>query len=306
MNIQIDPHKFGKVAVLMGGLSSEREISLISGSAVVSALQGLQFDVHAIDVGNDIVQRLLEGKYDRAFIALHGPGGEDGVIQGMLETLKIPYTGSAVAASALAMDKQRSKWLWQALHIPTPPFMLVDETTKVEDVLKKLQLPLAVKPVSQGSTLGVTKVVSKDQFAKAVVLARTYEERVMVEPWIEGRELTVGILDNQALPSIRIVPPEFYDYEAKYFSDLTEYHCPSGLSPEEETKLQELALAAYRSIGCRHWGRVDMMQDKEGQFWLLEVNTIPGLTDHSLVPKAAKSIGISFPELLVRILAQTL
>lgn len=305
--MHIDSKKFGKVAVLLGGMSAEREVSLMSGNAVVAALKSQNIDAHPIDVGRDIYSVLDAGKFDRAFIALHGPGGEDGVIQGVLETLGIPYTGSQVCASALAMDKQRSKWIWQGLNLATLPFVVLDENTQAEAILQQFNLPWAVKPIAQGSTLGVSKVSKIEQFQQAVALAYSFDNRVMVEPWIEGKELTVGILNDTALPVIYIEAPQgFYDYEAKYFSEVTQYHCPSGLSAEEETSVQKMALEAYRALGCRHWGRVDLMQDSSGQAWILEVNTIPGLTDHSLVPKAAKQIGINFTELTIRILAQTL
>lgn len=305
--MQVDPKIFGKVGVLMGGLSAERDISLMSGKAVLAALLMQGIDAHAVDVDHEIGAKLQSEKYDRVFIALHGPGGEDGVIQGMLETLAIPYTGSGVAASALAMDKQRSKWIWQGVGIATLPFMIVDKNTQPAAILNKIALPWVVKPVSLGSTLGVTKVTTLEQFLPAVDLALSYDQRVMVEHWVEGKELTVGILEAQALPVVWIEAPQgFYDYEAKYFSNATQYHCPSGLQSAEEAKVQALALNAYQALGCRHWGRVDLMQDQQGQYWVLEVNTIPGLTDHSLVPKAAKVCGIDFAALTIKILAQTL
>jgi D-alanine-D-alanine ligase len=298
--------KFGKVAVLMGGLSSEREISLMSGKAVHAALLQQGIDAHAVDVGHDICQQLIAGQYDRAWIALHGPGGEDGVIQGVLETLQIPYTGSDVAASSLAMDKQRTKWLLQGIGLPTPRFVIADKNISAESVSQHFSLPWAVKPNSQGSTLGITRVNDVADFKKALDLAFTYDQHVIIEPWIIGKELTVGILDQQALPVIHIeAQTNFYDYEAKYFSDETLYHCPSNLSVEIEKKAQQIALQAYQAVGCRHWGRVDLILDQQNQVWVLEVNTIPGMTDHSLVPKAAKQIGINFNELVVKILEKT-
>lgn len=305
--MELDPKKFGKVVVLMGGQNSEREVSLMSGNEVIKGLQQYNIDVHAIDVGNDIVAKLIEGNFDRAFIALHGVYGEDGTIQGLLESLKIPYTGSGVAASALAMDKIRSKWLLQRLGIPTLPFIIANGEINFADVKKQLKLPLVVKPNTQGSSVGVTKVTNEIEFNKAIEAAREFDSDIFIEPWIEHQELTVGILDEEALPVIRIATPVgFYDYHAKYFSDDTQYHIPSGLSEAKEEEVKRIALEAYHALGCKHLGRVDLVMDEDGKVDVLEVNTVPGLTSHSLVPKAAKACGIDFAELSLRILAQTL
>ncbi len=304
---KFDPQQFGKVAVLMGGQNAEREVSLMSGQGVVDALKKHHIDVQAIDVGDDVYQQLVQAKLDRAFIALHGSFGEDGVIQGALETLKIPYTGSSVCASAIAMDKIITKLVWRGLALPTSDFVVLNQTTDAKQVIKQLGLPLAIKPVCQGSSLGVTKVTELAEFKKALALAHNYGCRVMAEPWLQGREFTVGILGNQALPIIHIATPVgFYDYEAKYYSDDTQFNIPCGLSAEAEKTTQELAFKAYQALGCRHWGRVDLMEDEKGKLWLLEVNTIPGLTSHSLVPQAARACGIEYDELIVRILQQTL
>ncbi|CAN5402607.1 D-alanine--D-alanine ligase [soil metagenome] len=308
----IEPEKFGKVAVLLGGLSAEREVSLNSGNAVFQALKRQNIDAEAIDVGVDIVAQLQALKPDRAFIALHGPGGEDGVIQGLLEWLQIPYTGSGVGASAIAMDKPRAKWVWQANGLPTLPFILLNEKSSSESDIEKLQnipfnYPYCVKPIGEGSSNGVTRVNQADQLEAAIVAAAQYNSPIMIEPWIEGKELTVGILAQEPLPPIEIqVAEAFYDYKAKYLVNSTNYICPCDLSLERSHELQQLALQAFQLLGCRHWGRVDIMMDKQGKFWLLEVNTIPGLTDHSLVPKAANVTGLNFDDLIVTILAQTL
>lgn len=308
----LTPEKFGKVAVLFGGLSAEREVSLDSGNAVVQALQRQHIETVAIDVGTDIVAQLQAAEPDRAFIALHGMGGEDGVMQGLLEWLRIPYTGSGVAASALAMDKLRSKWLWKAHGLPVLPFVLLNKNLDVAQVLEKIaeipfDYPYCVKPVSEGSSNGVTRVDHADQLAAAIAAAGQYNCDIMIEPWIVGKELTVGILAEEPLPPIEIqAAGAFYDYKAKYLVDSTRYMCPCDLEPKRSAELQHIALQAFQSLGCRHWGRVDVMMDKQDQFWLLEVNTIPGLTDHSLVPKAAQATGLNFDDLIVTILAQTL
>ncbi|NOX91436.1 MAG: D-alanine--D-alanine ligase [Gammaproteobacteria bacterium] len=296
----------GKVAVLMGGLSAERDVSLRSGVAVLAALQRQNIDAHGVDVGHDIVSVLLDGRFDCAFIALHGRRGEDGVIQGVLETLNIPYTGSGVLGSALSMDKIRSKQVWQAAGLPTPAFAVLNDDSDWSAVVDELGLPLAVKPVHEGSSLGATCVQQQEGLEPAWRSAVEFDAAVMAEPWIIGEEYTVGILDGEALPVIRLeTPREFYDYEAKYNADDTRYHCPSGLPAADEQQFQALALSAFTALGAKGWGRIDFMLDKKNEPWLLENNTVPGLTDHSLVPMAARAAGIDFDELILRILAAT-
>jgi D-alanine-D-alanine ligase len=295
---------FGKVAVLMGGHSSEREISLLSGNAVLAALRRRGVDAHAFDPAERPLEDLKREGYVRAFIALHGRYGEDGTVQGALELLGIPYTGSGVMASALALDKWRTKLIWQAVGIPTPRYELLTEAADAEAVVERLGLPLIVKPVCEGSTIGLTKVTAAGQLAPAYRAAAKYDRLVLVEEFVAGQELTVSILGEQALPIIRIEPAvELYDYQAKYFSDDTKYFCPSGLPADMERRLQVQALEAYRIVGCEGWGRVDLILDAAGRASFLEVNTSPGMTGHSLVPMAAKQAGIDFDELVVRILA---
>ena len=296
--------QYGKVAVLMGGLSAEREISLRSGAAVLAALQRQGVDAHGVDVGRDIVEVLLAGRFDCAFIALHGRRGEDGVIQGVLETLNIPYTGSGVLGSALSMDKILSKQVWQAAELPTPAFILLDGDSDWSAVVAELGLPLAVKPAHEGSSLGTTRVERAEDVQPAWAKAAEFDAAVMAEPWVIGEEYTVAILGDEALPVIRLeTPREFYDYLAKYQADDTRYHCPSGLDAAQEKELQALALDAFRALGAAGWGRIDVMLDENGKPWLLENNTVPGLTDHSLVPMAAQAAGIGFDELVLRILS---
>ncbi len=307
LNKEVSPKEFGRVAVLMGGPYAEREVSLMSGNAVLKALKEAEVDVYAIDVDDTLCEKLVTNRPDRIFVAMHGTFGEDGTLQGLLETLKIPYTGSGVLASALALHKEKSKFLWQSLGLPTLDFILADETITFATAKAKLGLPLAVKPTSEGSSVGVTCVNTEQEFILAMKKAGRNHGQIMIEPWIVGEELTMSIVADTALPVIRIVAPVgFYDYEAKYFSDDTQYHIPSGLSQAKEHEAQELALKAYKSLGCRHWARVDGIQDKSGKVWLLEVNTIPGLTGHSLVPQAAAAIGINFKTLILTILKQTL
>lgn len=294
---------FGRVALLMGGQSTEREVSLKSGAAVLTALQNRGVQVEALDIVPDLPRQLMEGGFERVFIALHGRGGEDGVIQGMLETLGLPYTGSGVLASALAMDKLKTKQLWLGIGLPTPEFVLLVEPTDLGEVVERLGLPLIVKPVREGSSVGMTKVTEKEQLAAAYKKAATYDREVIVERWIEGAEYTASILGQQLLPLIRLETPRaFYDYEAKYSEATTRYLCPCGLPPGEERALQALAWRAFQALRGSGWGRVDLMVDRSGQPWLLEVNTIPGLTDHSLVPMAARQAGIGFEALVLRIL----
>jgi D-alanine-D-alanine ligase len=291
------------VAVLMGGRSAEREISLKSGTMVLDALCRQGVDAHAFDPRDQGLDALQAQRFDRAFIALHGRFGEDGTVQGALEYLGIPYTGSGVMASALAMDKWRTKLLWQAAGLPTPPYELLTARTDPAALAQKLGLPLMVKPAREGSSIGMSKVTSVEKVAPAYELAAKHDEVIIAERFIEGMELTAAILDDVPLPLIRLETPRvFYDYEAKYFANDTRYVCPCGLPAEAEKRVQAVALEAFRLVGCRGWGRVDLMLDRAGDPYLLEVNTIPGMTDHSLVPMAARAAGISFEALVARIL----
>ena len=295
--------KFGKVAVLMGGRSAEREISLKSGTRVLDALKKSGVDAHAFDPRDHGLEALRAQRFDRAFIALHGRFGEDGTVQGALEYLGIPYTGSGVMASALAMDKWRTKLLWRAVGLPTPNCELIGARTESAGLAARLGLPLMVKPAREGSSLGMSKVTTIEKIAPAYELAARYDDVVIAERFVEGMELAAGILGDAPLPLIRLeTPREFYDYEAKYFADDTRYICPCGLPAEQERSVQRMALEAFRILGCSGWGRVDAMLDRDGKLQLLEVNTIPGMTDHSLVPMAARAKGISFEDLCVRIL----
>jgi len=294
---------FGRVVVLFGGTSAEREISLKSGQAVFGALLKMGVDAHAMDVGEDVIERLQEGKFDRAFIVLHGRGGEDGVIQGVLEMLDIPYTGSDVLASALAMDKVVSKTVWRGMGLPTPVAVLIEDVVTSNAVIDELGLPLIIKPASEGSSLGMSKVTEAEQFESACKVALQLEGRVFAERWIAGAEYTASIVCGQVLPLIRVeTPNEFYDFDAKYKKNSTQYHCPCGLGAVQEKALQALALKAFKGLTCAGWGRVDFMMDESGQAWLIEVNTVPGMTDHSLVPMAAAAMGCDFDELVWRIL----
>jgi len=296
---------FGKVAVLFGGRSGEREVSLKSGSAVLAALQRQGVDAHAFDPATQDLSALKA--YDRAFIALHGRYGEDGTIQGALELMDIPYTGSGVMASALGMDKWRTKLLWTAAGVATPNYVLMDDSTHAENVVTALGLPLFVKPANEGSSIGVSKVKQAGDLMAAYSLAKQSDPLVIAEQFVGGGEYTVGILGDTALPIVRIVPKnEYYDYEAKYLRDDTEYRCPSGLPVEQEQQIQAEALQAFKVLGCKGWGRVDFLMDDAGKHYFLEVNTSPGMTDHSLVPMAAKAAGLDFEALVIRILQQTL
>ena len=298
---------FGKVVLLYGGLSAEREVSLMSGEAVLNGLREGGVDVHPLDVGEDIFERLAEGRYDRAFNILHGRGGEDGTIQGALQMLNVPCTGSGVLGSALAMDKQRTKLMWQAVGLPVAPSVPVMSETDLETIAAQTGFPVMVKPIHEGSSIGLTKAESMEGLLKAWWVAARYDDQIMVEKWIEGAEYTLGIVGREVLPTIRLeTPREFYDYEAKYADGAgTRYHCPSGLSDAEEENLATLALAAFDAVGASSWGRIDLITDEHGP-WLLEVNTNPGMTSHSLVPMAAAQGGWSFPELVWRILETTL
>lgn len=296
--------EFGRVAVLMGGQSAEREISLKTGHAVTAALLRRGVAAEAVDVGPDTVSRLRDAGYDRAFVALHGRGGEDGAMQGFLETLGIPYTGSGVLGSAVAMDKPVSKRLWHAAGLPTPPFAILEPGFDTDRVVKEVGLPMMVKPAREGSSLGAVKVTHKDELADARAQAAALDAAVLAEAWITGPEYTAAILGDEVLPLIRLATPRgFYDYQAKYEAEDTHFECPCDLPPETAREYEDLGRRAFRVLGASGWGRVDFMVDEAGQPWLLEVNTIPGLTDHSLVPMAAREAGIGFDELVLRILA---
>jgi D-alanine-D-alanine ligase len=295
--------EFGRVAVLMGGRSAEREISLISGNEVLAGLQRKGVDAYGIDVSFDICHKLGSGQFDRAFIVLHGRGGEDGEIQGFLQAINLPYTGNGVTASVLSMNKRISKNNWIQQGLPTAGFERVTATTDVAELVARLGLPLIIKPVNEGSSIGMSKVNTEKQLSHAIDLALKYDADVIAEQWIQGEEYTVAILDGEALPAIRLITPhEFYDYEAKYKANTTEYLCPCGLDAESEEQMQQLAVQAFNGLGMSGWGRVDFMRDGAGQFYLLEANSVPGMTDHSLVPMAAKQAGISFDDLVWRIL----
>jgi len=300
-----DPKVYGKVALLYGGQTAEREVSLSSGGCILEALRALNIDVHPIDVDKNIISVLQRGKFDRVFNILHGPMGEDGTIQGLLEFMNIPYTGSGVLGSAIAMDKFRTKQIWQASGLPTAAFVRC--TSDDVSALAHLKLPLAIKPIFDGSSVGITKLTRLEDFPEAYRLAAQYGE-VMAEEWIEGKEFSIGIVGERALSPILIAPKnKFYDYEAKY-SDAsgTMYLCPAGLSPSDETELKALSLQGFKACACEGWGRMDAMQDHNGQFYLLEMNTTPGMTPTSLLPKMAKVDGWGFEELVERVLAQTL
>jgi D-alanine-D-alanine ligase len=289
----------------MGGPSSEREISFLSGNAVLAALKSRGVDAHAFDPAERDLFDLRRERFDRAFIALHGRFGEDGTVQGALETLRIPYTGSGVMASALAMDKWRTKLVWLASGIPTPRYRMVDERTDWMRVVAELGLPLIVKPSREGSTIGITKVTGADrnELAQAFEDAAQHDPMVLVEEFVEGTELTASIVNRRALPLIRIVAPQGnYDYHHKYFSDETRYDCPAGLPDEVEHAIRRQALAAFDIVGCSGWGRLDLILRADGSWSFLEVNTSPGMTGHSLVPMAAREAGMPFPELCIEIL----
>jgi len=302
-----DARQFGRVAVVMGGQSAERDVSLDSGRNVLAALRAKGVDAHAVDGIPALLDALRAGHYARVFNILHGQhgGGEDGVLQGALESLRVPYTGSGVLGSALSMDKVRSKWVWVAQGLPTPRFVPLAKGDDVHAAAAKLGLPVIVKPSSEGSSVGITRVFKDSDLDAAVELAARYPGDLLVESLIEGDELTVSVLGRQALPSIRIVPKgAFYDYHAKYVAEDTQYICP-GLDGAAEEEIRTLALAAFDALDCSGWGRVDVMRDREGRNWLLEANTAPGMTSHSLVPKSAKAIGIDFETLCWRILEST-
>ncbi|MBK5007665.1 MULTISPECIES: D-alanine--D-alanine ligase [Pseudomonas] len=303
----LDVKAFGRVAVLYGGKSAEREVSLKSGAAVISALTAAGVDVVAIDVGDDLLTRLQSEKVDRAFIILHGRGGEDGSMQGLLECLGIPYTGSGILASALAMDKLRTKQVWQSLGIPTPRHAVLASESDCLRASTELGFPLIVKPAHEGSSIGMAKVNSEQELVAAWQDAANYDSQVLVEQWIHGPEFTIAVLRGQVLPPIALGTPHvFYDYDAKYIANDTQYRIPCGLDSVKEQELIDLTARACDAIGIEGWGRLDVMQDEQGRFWLLEVNTAPGMTDHSLVPMAARAAGLDFQQLVLAILADSM
>ena len=295
--------EFGKVAVLMGGPSAEREISLISGNAVLKALRSRGVDAHAFDPAERALFTLPGEGFKRAFIALHGRFGEDGTVQGALEVLRIPYTGSGVMASALAMDKWRTKLVWEACGIPTPRFAMVDAGTAWDKLLDQLGLPMVIKPAREGSSIGLTKVRAPSELLPAFRLASKLDDLVIAEEFVGGQEVTASILGDTALPLIRIEAPQGnYDYQNKYFTDEVKYHCPAGIRPDVEEEIRAVALKSFRVLGCRGWGRADVMLRPDGRYSFLEMNTSPGMTGHSLVPIAARATGLEYPDLCVRIL----
>ena len=301
-----DPRAFGAVAVVMGGTSAEREVSLNSGANVLEALRARGVDAHPVDGVPALLEGLRAGRYARVFNILHGRGGEDGTLQGALESLGVPYTGSGVLGSALSMDKVRTKQVWIALGLPTPRYASWRPGDDVREAIADLGLPVVVKPSHEGSSVGISRVRSPADLSAALALAARYDGEMVIEQLIEGGEYTVGILGREALPTIHIVPPgEYYDYHAKYVSDDTQYLCP-GLQGEAEEDMRALALRAFDAAGASGWGRVDVMRDRNGDNWLLEVNTTPGMTSHSLVPKAPRAVGIDFPRLCWRILETSL
>jgi len=298
---------FGKVAVLMGGVSAEREISLKSGNAVLKGLQAKAVDAHGIDANPNNIDQLKAQGFDRAFIVLHGRWGEDGIVQGALQSIGLPYTGSGVLGCALAMDKVRSKQIWQAKNLPTARYRVLRSENDLDGLIDELGLPLFLKPAREGSSVGIGKVSESQDLLEVYRQAAAIGDDVLAEQFISGAELTVSILKGQALPIIRMsTDNEFYDYEAKYQSDDTQYFCPAGLTDQQESAIRELALRAFEALGCDGWGRVDVMLDEEANPLLLEANTVPGMTDHSLVPMAAKTAGINFEDLLIEILQTTL
>jgi D-alanine-D-alanine ligase len=299
--------QFGRVAVVMGGTAAEREISLRSGKAVFQALKQQGVDVIAVDVTGSPIDALMNIEVDRVFNIIHGRGGEDGVLQALLEVLGIPYTGSGVLASALAMDKLRTKLCWQGYGLVTPNWFLLKEESDVNACIENLGFPVIVKPAQEGSSIGMSKANNREELIRALQIAADYHCDVYAEAWVTGKEYTVAVLDGVALPVIRLETPNaFYDYEAKYQASTTQYHCPCGLVDAQEQQLQQLAVTACEVIGIKGWARVDVFIDAKGQYQMIEVNTVPGMTDHSLVPMAAKQAGIDFENLVWRILATTL
>lgn len=302
-----DPRAFGRVAVLFGGKSAEREVSLKSGAAVLAALQAAGVDAFGIDVGDDLLSRLSNEHIDRAFIVLHGRGGEDGSMQGLLECAGIPYTGSGILASALAMDKLRTKQVWQSLGLPTPRHVVLASEADCHAAAEELGFPLIVKPAHEGSSIGMAKVEGIAELIAAWRAASAYDSQVLVEQWIHGPEFTIATLRGVVLPPIGLgTPHTFYDYDAKYVANDTQYRIPCGLDTAKEQELKQLSARACEAVGIQGWARVDVMQDSAGAFWLLEVNTVPGMTDHSLVPMAARAAGLDFQQLVVAILDASL
>lgn len=302
----LDPKAFGRVAVLFGGKSAERAVSLKSGAAVLEALQSAGVDAFGIDVGDDFLQRLTSERIDRAFIVLHGRGGEDGSMQGLLEFAGIPYTGSGILASALAMDKLRTKRVWLSLGLPTPAHAALASEEDCHAAAAELGFPLFVKPAHEGSSIGMAKVADVEALIAAWKDASRYDSQVLVEQMIDGPEYTVAMLRGQVLPPIGLgTPHTFYDYDAKYLANDTQYRIPCGLSADKEAELKALTARACEAVGTQGWARADVMQDANGQFWLLEVNTVPGMTDHSLVPMAARAAGLDFQQLVLAILADS-
>jgi len=303
-------NNFGKVAVMFGGTSAEREVSLNSGQAVLNALIGAGVDAHAFDPKERALSQLVSENFSRVFIVLHGRGGEDGTMQGALELLGMPYTGSGVLGAALAMDKIKTKQIWQAMGLPTAKYHVVKAQHSAQldyaKMLSELNGMAMVKPSHEGSSIGMAKVTNAAQLEQAITNAFEFDSEVLIEQWITGSEYTVAVLDQQALPAISMTTPnDFYDYEAKYQTNTTEYLCPCGLDDAEEQKLGQLAFEAFNAVNAKGWGRVDFMRDEQGNWYLLEVNTVPGMTEKSLVPKAAAQAGISFEQLVLNILAQS-
>ena len=298
-----DAKDFGKVAVLMGGAAAEREVSLKSGAAVFSALQQCGVDVTAIDITGSPIAALQGQQFDRVFNIIHGRGGEDGLLQALLESMEIPYTGSGLMASALSMDKHRTKLCWQGAGLVTPDWFVLETEKDIDICIEKLQFPMIIKPAQEGSSLGMSRAGNRQELIEAWHEAAKYQCQVFAEAWVQGQEYTVAILKHQALPVIRLqTPNSFYDYDAKYCANTTQYHCPSGLSAPQEQHMQALALQACEVVGVSGWARVDVFIDSKNQSQLIEVNTVPGMTDHSLVPMAAKAAGVDFNELVWRIL----
>jgi D-alanine-D-alanine ligase len=298
-----DPQAFGRVAVLMGGQAAEREVSLRSGAAVYAALKRKGVDAIAVDVAGNPIDALAGLEVDRVFNIIHGRGGEDGVLQAVLEVLGIPFTGSGVLASALSMDKLRTKLCWQGSGLTTPLWYLLKNEQDLDECIEKLGFPVIVKPAQEGSSIGMSKAHNREELAQALKLASNYNCDVYAEAWVTGKEYTVAVLKGQALPVIRLETPNaFYDYEAKYQATTTQYHCPCGLAQNQEQQLQDLAVVASEVVGVRGWARIDVFLNEAGQYQLIEINTVPGMTDHSLVPMAAKQAGISFDELVWHVL----
>ena len=303
-----DPRDFGNVGLLVGGDSAEREVSLNGGSAVFAALQREHIKAEMFDGSADLFKAIGAGRIDRVFNLMHGPGGEDGAIQGALQLMDVPITGTGLLGSAVSMDKVRSKWIWEQQGINTPPFALLRKNEELAgEFIEKWGTPLFVKPAGLGSSIGISKVEQAEDIPAAIALARKYDENVIVEPAVTGNEYFAGVVGDLVLPLIHIeTPHSFYDYEAKYESDDTRYFCPCGLSPDVEKAMQDLSLEAFQALECSGWGRVDFIIDQSGKAWFLETNTAPGMTGHSLVPQAAEQIGIGFDELVWRILESSL